>query len=268
MRILITADLHLEATGPEPIRRLVAGMSRESPDAIVIAGDIGNPARLFEQCLNAFLRTDCPVAVVPGNHDLWHGPGETSAMLYNEILPEITKSMGYHWLEDGPLIFDNGVAIAGSIAWYDYSSRDPSLNQTEAEIAAAKPRYAMDAVRVDWELTDQEFAAQCRTRLQKQMLALEENEKVKSVLAITHVPVFESQIERNPEDEQWARGNPYFGHLTMGEALRGFTKLRYIVSGHTHLGLNGVVERPGIPIGSAVVGSDYGKPRWVTVEID
>jgi hypothetical protein len=49
----------------------------------------------------------------------------------------------------------------------------------------------------------------------------------------------------------------------------GFGKLRYVVSGHTHVGLNGLVERPRLaPIATAVVPSEYGKPRWVTVDVE
>lgn len=268
MRILVTADLHLEHTGPEPIRRLVAGMDRENPDLVVLAGDLGNPARLFEQCLCCFLKLDCPVAVVPGNHDIWASLGETSIALYEEILPGITRSVGFHWVDRSPLILPNGIAIAGNIGWYDYSSREPSYPQTIEEIIAQKPSYAADAQFVNWEFSDIEFAERCRLGLQKQMLELEENPAVEKVLVATHVPIFENQIERQPDNEDWSLGNPYFGHLTMGESVRGFRKLRWVVSGHTHVGQNGIIERPGMPtIATSVVDSDYGRPRWVEVEI-
>lgn len=55
MRILVTSDLHIEAAGPEPIRRMVAGMDREHPDLVVVGGDLGSPAANFEQCLSLFI---------------------------------------------------------------------------------------------------------------------------------------------------------------------------------------------------------------------
>ncbi len=268
MRILVTSDLHMEVTGHHTIHRLVAGMEREEPDLVVIAGDLGNPLHMYEQCLACFSTLPCTVAVLPGNHDLWASNGQTSRQLYEKMLPEATRQSGMHWLEDVPLVLENGIAVAGGIGWYDYSARDPQLDQSDDDIAECKPRYAMDASKIDWAWTDQEFAATCRHRLQRQLLRLEEDEEVNQVLVVTHVPIFESQIERRPEDQDWSKGTPYFGHLTLGESLRGFPKLRYVVSGHTHVGLNGVVNRPGqVPIGSAVVGSDYGRPRWVTVEM-
>lgn len=268
MRVLVTSDLHLEVTGLEPIRRLVAGMDREDPDLVVIAGDIGNPARLFEQCLAAFLRIKCPVAVLPGNHDVWTSLGETSIGLHEEILPEITRSFGFHWLEREPLVLDDGIAVCGSIGWYDYSAAEPRLGQSREEIIAYKPRIAMDAMRVDWEYSDEEFAALCRERLVRQVSMAEDDPSVERVMVVSHVPLFESQMERSADNDAWARGNAYFGHLTLGDALKPFSKVRWAVAGHTHVGLYGVVDRPGLPpIATAVVPSDYGKPRWVTLEL-
>jgi predicted MPP superfamily phosphohydrolase len=270
MRIMVTADLHLEVTGLEPIRRLVAGIEREEPDAVVLAGDLGHPLGLFEQCLTAFLPLACPVAVLPGNHDLWTSPGVSSVLLYEEVLPEITKSMGFHWLEHGPMLIpDARVAICGNIGWYDYSSQEPRWAAEPDVVAARKAEFAADADRIDWEYDDITFARLCRERLARHMNEAEQDARVDRVLLVTHVPVFESQVDRRPDDRRWSMGNPYFGHLTMGnEALR-FGKMRWCVSGHTHVGMNGVQERAGAaPVATAVVDSSYGKPRWVVVDTD
>lgn len=263
-RVLITADLHVEHSGIETTRRLVAGIIRESPDLIVLAGDLGNPLALFEECLACFLKVDCPVAVIAGNHDIWCNAEERSADLFRRRLPQITREFGFHWLEDGPLRLEDGIAIAGGIGWYDYSARDPRLNQSIHDIVANKARYAMDANRVDWSHTDIEFAAECRDRMNEHLTELQADPTVREVLVATHVPMFEEQLERRPQDLQWSEGTPYFGHHTMGDLVRNFTKVRYVVSGHTHNGVNGVVEREGaVPIGVAVVPSDYGRPRWI-----
>lgn len=255
MRVSVSSDLHFDLTGPEPLRRLVAGMDREDPDLVVLCGDLGNPSRHFSECLRVFLKLDRPVAVLPGNHDLWSSPGETSILLFEEILPQITEEYGFHWLENSPLVLPNGTALCGSIGWYDSRARNG-----EGDF--------IGGVRHDWEYDDEEFAARCRNRLCEQMAELEKNEKVQRILGITHVPCFETQLEERPEDAGYTADTPYYAHLTLGEALRAYKKLRWVVSGHTHLGLNGLIERPGMPpIATAVVGSDYGKPRWVTVEV-
>ncbi|MCC6545563.1 metallophosphoesterase [Candidatus Sumerlaeota bacterium] len=268
MRILITSDLHYEVTGHEAIRRLVAGMEREEPDALVLAGDIGNPSRLFEHCLALFVRMNCPVAVLPGNHDLWRSPGETSAALHEELLPAITRDCGFHWLPDEPMRLPGGTAIAGNIAWYDYSARDMEAPATEEQVEEEKRFFCNDANNVDWEFTDREFAARCRKKLTAQCQALEHDPGVRAIVVVTHVPIMKGQMEWRPDDARWNFRNAYFGHLTLGNELKSLGKLHWVVSGHTHLGLSGAAEREGLPpIATSVIPSDYGKPRWVTVEV-
>lgn len=266
MRILLTSDLHLEFTGAPLIGRLVAGMAEENPDAVVLAGDLGSPPQLFEECLALFQKLHCPVAVLPGNHDVWVMQGENSERILKEVLPAITRRMGFHWLEDGPMVLGD-LAVAGNVGWYDYSAREPGLNQTDEDIIARKRHFAMDALRVNWRWNDPEFAALCRARLQKELDALEKDPAIHHVLVATHVPIFEVQIQRRPEDLNWSLGNPYFAHLTMGKLVEKYAKVKWVGSGHTHVGRGGNHERDGsAPIEAIVVGSDYGRPRWVRLE--
>ncbi|MEO8377955.1 MAG: metallophosphoesterase [Candidatus Sumerlaeota bacterium] len=269
MKILITSDLHYEVTGPEPIRRMVAGIEREDPAVVVLAGDIGNPSRLFEQCLALFVRLNCPVAVLPGNHDLWRSYDETSILLHEELLPVIAKDCGFHWLPEAPLKLEDGIAIAGNIAWYDYSARDMEAGVTEEQVAREKPQFCNDARSIDWEFSDQEFAGRCRQQLTTQCQALEADPAVKTVIVVTHVPIMKGQMEWRKDDARWNLRNAVFGHLTLGNELKEMKKLHSVISGHTHLGLSGAVERhDGLPpIATSVIPSDYGKPRWVTVEV-
>ncbi len=267
LRILITSDLHFEATGPEAIRRFVAGIDREAPDLVVVGGDLGYPLHLYEQCLALFLVLDCPVAVLPGNQDIWTSPGTSSIALLEEQLPAIVRELDFHWLENDPLVLPGGIAICGSLGWYDYSARVADDGDLQ-RIVARKDGFCLDAEYIDWEYTDPQFSDICRERLLRQMRALEDNPRVSCVACVTHVPVFADQYEPNPEDERWCRSLPYLANLTLGEALRTFPKLRYLISGHMHSGLQGVVERDGLdPIATAVVGSGYGRPRWLVLEL-
>jgi 3',5'-cyclic AMP phosphodiesterase CpdA len=267
MRILVASDLHLESTGAEHIRRLVAGMEREEPEMVILGGDLGNPPHLFRECLRLFSLLRCPVAVLAGNHDVWSKNGFSSERLFQIVLPGMVRECGYHWLEEGPVVAGS-VAVAGSIGWYDYSASDPEFRLSTEQIRHAKPRYAADAMYVNWHYSDEQFADECRERLKAQLAQLEANPAVREVLVVTHMPVFPEQIDQRPEDPEWRRGNAYFAHYTLGERIKRFAKVRYVVSGHTHVGLNGVVERPGMdPIATAVVPSDYGRPRWITLDI-
>lgn len=270
MRLAIASDTHLETTGREPIARLIAGIAKAQPDALVLAGDLGNPALLFEECLSLFARLDMPVAVLAGNHDLWvHSPREHSRELFEEQLPAITRAAGFHWLDgDEPLVLGN-VGIAGSIGWYDYSAREASYNQSDEEIVRIKPTFAWDARHVDWAWSDPEFAAACRARLARQLDALSARPSVDRIVVVTHVPIFESQIARRPDDRDWSLGQPFFGHLTMGALVERYPRVTHVVSGHTHVGMHGEHEREGAPpIATGVVASDYRLPKYLLVETD
>lgn len=268
MRIAVTADLHLEITEREAIEKLVAEIAGECPDAVVLAGDLGNPSPLFEACLAMFADVGAPVAVMSGNHDLWVSPGETSTELFKKTLPEMTRAAGMHWLDGTEAFLLGSVGIAGSNGWYDYSARDHSRGHSDAEILAMKEQFAWDAKKIDWPETDQQFAAGCRDRLRAQLDALEANDVVRDVLVVTHVPVFPCQMDRRPHDDRWTLGNPFFGHFTMGEEIASYSKVRRVVSGHTHVAMAGYGERPGggEPIPASVIDSDYHRPGWVMVE--
>lgn len=268
MRILVSSDLHCEVSGTEPIRRMLAGMLREDPDAIVLAGDLGNPPSVWNECLRLFSECPVPVAVIAGNHDFWCTASEPSEAMLRRTLPRMTREQGLHWLEETPLRLPGGFAVAGTVGWYDYSAADPSLGQTREEILRTKPRYAADAFRIDWPLTDEELAAECRDRLCSQLRSLEADPEVTDVLVVTHVPVFEPQMTRKPGNREWNAGAPFFGHMTLGHMVAGFSKVTVVISGHTHIEQHGRIAREGMrEILTSVVSSDYGKPRWLTVNL-
>ena len=55
------------------------------------------------------------------------------------------------------------VAVVGSMAWYDYSAVDASVNATPAELAAAKSFLNPDATMMDWRRKDPDFAGRARS---------------------------------------------------------------------------------------------------------
>lgn len=269
MKIIATSDLHLELTGPKKIIALVEKIAKENPQAVLLAGDIGNPASDFKECISLFKELPCPVGIVAGNHDLWCQKDESSVDLYYKILPKITRSFGFHWLDEDIIKLEGGVAICGNIAWYDYSAREPSYKQTDLQILQQKPNFAMDATRMDWDLTDQEFAATCKAKSRSIIQQLEDDSSITQIVFTTHVPLYENQMMRKPEDAHWSLGNPYFGHMTMGDDLLRFEKLRCVISGHTHVGMQGIVKRHGKPpIATHVLGSDYGSPVYITIDTE
>jgi 3',5'-cyclic AMP phosphodiesterase CpdA len=125
LRLAITADLHWGhgGRGEEATRVLAAFLQAQPPDLLILAGDIGTDS-YFAECLQLFADLPCRKALVPGNHDLWVRPDAPrhSLQLYEEDLPALCRQYDFHYLDRGPLLLpEAGLAVVGSINWYDYS---------------------------------------------------------------------------------------------------------------------------------------------------
>src|SRR5206468_1614518 len=103
MRIAVTSDLHLPKTPASAIEELAAEVKAFTPDALVLAGDLGESSADFEPCLSFFRPLTCPVLVLADNHDLFPD-GVSTWRLWTQALPETVRRLGFHWLEDNPFI--------------------------------------------------------------------------------------------------------------------------------------------------------------------
>ena len=270
-RVVCTSDLHLGITTEAQLRDLVPRIAAEQPDLTVLAGDIGEGYDNFVACLAIFAGLPGQVAVLAGNHDLWARGGRTSTHLWQRDLPEATRAAGMLWLE-GTQWQADGLGVVGSVGWYDYSAADPTLPPYTPEyFALHKGEYNLDDRFIDWAWTDGEFARSCGDTLCASLDALEGDAAVHSVLVVTHVPLFELQMARKPQEPRWGFSNAYFGNLTLGgRVLAASTKLVAVVSGHTHIGKSGTVAHPDYPdlpsVPVEVIPSDYGAPTYTVVE--
>src|SRR5215472_8873396 len=125
-KIVITSDLHLGITSAATIRTLVSAIAEEEPALTVLAGDIGEGLPRFVECLKLFAQLPGEVAVLAGNHDVWARASYASQDLWEQRLPEAVQAAGMLWLED-TVWQRNGIGVAGSLVWYDYSAVDPTL---------------------------------------------------------------------------------------------------------------------------------------------
>lgn len=240
-------------------------IARFRADAVVLAGDLGESLRDIQTCLHAFRRVGCPVLVIPGNHDLWTGEF-TSQQLWDEVLAGVVREAGFVWLE-GQAFAHQGIAVAGSIAWYDYSAADPQVRAGPETFAREKGQYNNDAYRIDWPWSDIEFAHRVGERLIETLDGLEADPAVRQVVVATHVPLLDCQMLRKPYDADWAFSNAYFGNLTLGDAVVRRCKITHVVSGHTHVGRSARWPAPdGRRIETYVVDSHYGRPGWLAIE--
>src|SRR4051812_1716011 len=127
LRIALTADLHhgtRHTAGNLATLELATHLYDNPPDVLIIAGDLGAGDE-FARCLDLFKGLTCLKALVPGNPDVWVSSTDArgdSLRLYQSLLPSLAAERGFHYLDHGPLLFPEfGLAIAGSMNWYDYS---------------------------------------------------------------------------------------------------------------------------------------------------
>ena len=156
MRLAITSDLHLDPddnlTPRAEVESLCGAIERARPDAVILAGDLGVDLAAFESCVGVFRRLGLPCGVLAGNHDLWRDEraGLSSEALWGGALREASARAGASWLE-GESLRLGGVAVVGTIGWYDYSAKDAGVEASLEQIALAKHQLNNDAYRIDWE---------------------------------------------------------------------------------------------------------------------
>jgi hypothetical protein len=269
VKLAITADLHLPITTPERLRELAREIVAFEPAALVVAGDIGESHVYVQRCLELFRQEiPCPIWVLAGNHDLWAHPPYDSKRLWEERVPAIVEETGCHWLEGSSFQLGD-VAVAGTIAWYDYSAVDPSVKATALQFAQEKWNYNADALRIDWAWSDPELAERVSIPFLAALDHLERDPRVRQIVVVTHVPVLEEQMSRDSGNPSWAFSNAYFGNLTLGGRVLERSKVSHIISGHTHVGRQARVERAGAPpVEVHVLASQYEAPVWLGLSLD
>jgi predicted phosphohydrolase len=267
IKLAITSDLHWPMT-PEPaIADMAQQVARYDPRALILAGDVAELLHGLTECLALIKQfVTCPIWMLPGNHDLWHRT-VSSQRLWEGRLRETVETSGCHWLEGRSFVVD-GVGVAGTVAWYDYSAADPSVHTTAYTFARKKQYFNMDAQYIDWPWSDQEFAAMVAEPFLAEMDKLDADDAVRQTVVVTHVPLLECQMCRRPDNLDWSFSNAYFGNLTLGAKVLQRRKVTHIISGHTHVERQGTEARAdGRLVEARVLASDYGDPHWVGLSL-
>jgi predicted phosphohydrolase len=246
LQLAITADLHWGhgGRGEEATRLLACFLHAHTPDALILAGDIGT-GYYFGECLQLFADLPCRKALVPGNHDLWVRPEDwrDSLQVYEEDLADTCRQYGFHYLDRGPLLLpDSGLALVGSINWYDYSW---SLEALRRDFPGEEHRLSSklftrgrhnDVNFVRWSLDDVRFTARVVDTLAGHLR--EALAQVERVIVVTHHPPMRciSFPEKEPpftiDDLLW---EAFGGNRAMEELLaRHADRIAFAFCGHTH----------------------------------
>src|SRR6266852_7231213 len=199
LRLAITADLHwgTHTRGDEATRLMLSFLQQQTPDVLILAGDVGAGGH-FEECLAHFNTFTGRKALVPGNHDIWvtdDDPRGDSLHIYRESLPKICSAHGFHYLDQQPLIIpEMDLALVGSINWYDYSwSIDQLRNRIHDWEEPLRTKVFSrgrhnDARFIRWPLDDGRFTTEVVTTLARHLedaLA-----QVRQAVVVAHHPPF------------------------------------------------------------------------------
>jgi predicted phosphohydrolase len=275
LQIALTADLHYgrrHTAGKLATLEMVAHLCERPPDLLILAGDIG-AGDDFARCLDLFASLPCQKALVPGNHDIWVSAGDArgdSLRVYNEVLPRLSEERGFHYLDRGPLLLsEHGLAIAGSMNWYDYSW---SIDDLPGAAPDWKERlYAKRFLRgrhndgnfVIWKHTDPSFTSEIvQTLLRHIDDALN---KVDRAIVVTHHPPIRELNYPAPEpyglDELLWRA--YSGNTMLESSLvERSERVAFTFCGHTHRAREG--NRAGIR--GFNIGGDYHFKRLLRLD--
>jgi predicted phosphohydrolase len=242
MLLAVTADLHwgLSREGDAATRALAAQVEALGPDLFAIAGDVGEGAE-WEACLAELGGLPCGRAVIPGNHDLWsRDPALSSLRLYEELLPMWAGEAGFHYLDGGPVVLpESGLAVMGSINWYDYSFADPAV----AEVVPHAPELYRakqflrgrhnDGRFVRLGMSDEEFTARVVERFRSQLAALPP--EIERIVVIQHHPPVRELFYPTPlteiDQKIWLA---YTGNRRMQDLVLSDPRIVIVLCGHTH----------------------------------
>lgn len=245
--VALTADLHFgtrHRNGAEATRELVTDLLEDPPDLLILAGDIGAGDE-FGRCLEQFDSLLCQKALVPGNHDIWVRGNDDrgdSLAVYRHHLPRLAADHGFHYLDHGPLVLpDIGLAVVGSMNWYDYSwaiERLPAMADDWRERLRTK-RFLRgrhnDANYVRWNLDDVRFTQEVVSALGDHLArALS---WVPAALLVTHHPPFRGLNfpREGPPQLDGLLWDAFSGNLALERLIEGYgSRIPFAFCGHTH----------------------------------
>ncbi len=273
LTLAVTADLHWghNPQGDAATRLLVDFLFRRPPDVLVLGGDIGSGPH-FAACLDLFAALPARKALVPGNHDVWVVPeGSRDSMDRYEVeLPRASQDRGFHYLDRGPLVLDAGLAVVGSMNWYDYSWGRPLLLERfagqEYRLQTKEFTYGrhMDGVYVRGHGGDEALTARLAAHLAQHLQeALGQSARA---LVVTHHPPFRAIAFPSTSHPQtldevlWAAlgGNTRTEELLAQHAPR----IPFAFCGHTHRAREGHLGS----IHGYNIGGDYRFKRLLWLE--
>jgi predicted MPP superfamily phosphohydrolase len=260
MKLIWLSDPHLEFPTDKVVRKFIAKVGNEKPDAIIITGDISNALRI-EYHLGLLATLLCPIYFVLGNHDFYEGgfaPVDATVKEMCRRHPNLIH------LGSGEIVrLTDETTLIGHRGWADGRAglgektttrlNDHLLIQNLARTDSAELFAILNA------LGDQS-AEYIRTT------ALEALSTCQRLIVATHVPPFleASLYQGKPSEPAFA---PHFVNVAMGKAILDLAHLNpekeiTVLCGHTHH-LARYSPLPNLTV--RVAGAEYNRPMIADV---
>lgn len=289
MRIIATSDLHYNVTRSKaPTETIATEICKLGGDVLLFVGDsAGTDLGILEAAFALFEPFSGIRLAVCGNHELWTVDGQDSLHRYENDLAETCSRCGVHYLDREPFVMD-GLGIAGSVGWYDYTFRPSRLGiplrfyqHKIAPGAAARIEKCshlldsaddipvgaheittrwMDGERVNLPISDLEFAQMTAARLRRHLERIGPSAE-KIVAAVHHLP-FAELVPRSIIPN-WEFANAFMGSELLGDVLLEFPRLRHAFCGHSHQ--RRVCRKQGLVCTS--IGSTYREKQYEVLNL-
>jgi Icc-related predicted phosphoesterase len=248
LRLGFVSDLHvdyrLEVAGE--VARRAAELEL---DVLVVAGDVCPRLGRLQSALKLIVEQVDRVLFVPGNHDLWCVPGDTtgrrsaaydSRQRYLDVLPEKVENTGAVYLGIKPHV-EGGVGFVGVTGWYDYSLRSVLLEGKVPLEAYRQKRFGgiewMDGKYVRWPdesgspLPDSELSVWMAENLEGQLSAVES--ETERVVVVTHTLTHRDMLAPTG-DLSHDFVMAFLGSDQLGRIIGDHGSVLRVISGHVH----------------------------------
>lgn len=220
------SDIHLDMNsnfvGEDLLPVLIDSLQGKDLDLIIIAGDIGDRVTYTIDILDKIEQEiGVKVLFIPGNHDVWVDPNESSWDSYCKFADHRSS------LIEKPYFFYNDYVIVGEMGWFDYSlvSEKVSPNQ----IGAEKKDWG-DCKYAEWGMEDKELMELMLDKIEKQLKSF----KDKRIIFVTHFVPYKMFTTASSQYMDWDVCNAFMGSARLGEMLNRYENIEYIIFGHTH----------------------------------
>jgi len=256
-RIAWLTDLHFDFLSPDEERLFLDRVRRDSPDVVIISGDISEARDLTRDLRTIAERLTLPVYFVLGNHDFYHGSIREVRAQTDAVCREFAHLK--YLTTGGVYELSSELALIGHDGWADgrlgdYETSFVMMNDYKliAELAPFNKEERWGKLKA---LGDQ-AAAHLRDVLPRALVT------APHVLLVTHVPPFREACwhEGQLSGSEWL---PHFACRAVGEAVTEIMRERpdrqlTIVCGHTH---SSGECRPLPNVTVYTGGAKYGRPE-------